>query len=166
MNLKTLYLVRHAKSSWKDPTLSDQQRPLNSRGLKNAPEMAHRLGDNNRNVDIIISSPAKRARLTAQYMAKGLDYDLEKIQQNDQLYFGGIQSMLDVITASGEDIESLMLVGHNPDMTSLFNYLCGSQTYNMPTCAIAIIQFDAGWSSASRGKGSVIDYDFPKRGLE
>ncbi len=166
MESKTLYLVRHAKSSWKDPSLTDQQRPLNTRGLKNAPEMAHRLRDASRNVDKIISSSAERARSTALYMAQGLNYDIDNIKHNDHLYFGGIQSMLDVINHSEQSVGSLMLVGHNPDLTSLFNYLCGNQTYNMPTCAIAIIHFDCDWSSVDRGTGTVIDYDFPKRGLK
>ncbi len=163
MNIKTLYLVRHAKSSWSDPSLSDQQRPLNKRGLRNGPEMADRLMHCGRSVDLIISSPAQRARSTAQYMAAGVDYDPDNIIHNDQLYFGGIHSMLDVISHSDPDVQSLMLVGHNPDMTSLFNYLCGNQTYNMPTCAIATIQFENGWSSVLKDSGMVIDYDFPKK---
>ncbi len=166
MNPKTLYLVRHAKSSWKDASLTDQQRPLNKRGRKNAPEMANRLKDNNVTVDLIISSPAKRARLTASYMAKGIDYDPDRIQQNDRLYFEGICAMLDIINQTDPHIQSLMLVGHNPDMSSLFNYLCGKQIWSMPTCAIATINFTNDWSDVCQEKGTVIDYDFPKKGLQ
>ncbi len=165
MSSKTLYLVRHAKSSWNDPTLSDQQRPLNKRGLRNAPEMAARLSDCDTHVDQIICSPANRARTTAQYMASGISYKHQNIQQNDQIYFGGIHAMIDIITQTSSGVNSLMLVGHNPDMTSLFNYLCGNQTYNMPTCAIATIGFDGDWDDVCKNSGKVLDYDYPKRGM-
>jgi len=165
VNHKTLYLARHAKSSWNDPTLSDHQRPLNKRGLKNAPEMASRLNDRNSTIDQIICSTANRARTTAQFLAQGIDYNPNDIKQDDQLYFGGIHSMIDIINSTQPSIGSLMLVGHNPDMTSLFNYLCGNQTYNMPTCAIGIIRFDGNWDDVCKNSGKVLDYDFPKRGL-
>ena len=166
MNYKTLYLVRHAKSSWDDATLSDHQRPLNQRGLNNAPEMAARLKDSNTNIDQIICSTANRARTTAQLLAEGINYNANDIKQDDQLYFGGIHSMIDIINNTPASIGSLMLVGHNPDMTSLFNHLCGNQTYNMPTCAIGIIRFDGDWDDVSKNSGKVLEYDYPKRGLK
>lgn len=163
INMKHLYLVRHAKSSWKNPSLDDIQRPLNKRGLRNAPEMAIRLEQRAAAVDLIISSPAKRAITTATYLALSIDYEIENIQQQRQLYFGGSSSMLQIINSTSALVHSLMLVGHNPDMTSLLNKLCGYQTDNMPTCAIAKISFPKGWSEIDFNDGIIEHYDFPKK---
>ncbi len=163
--MKQLYLVRHAKSAWDNPSLSDIERPLNKRGLKNAPDMADRLEALGTKVDLIISSPANRALTTAQYLASAIGYDKQQIKQQPSLYFEGTSSMLTAIKGTSSDIQSLMLVGHNPDMTSLFNSLCGHQTYNMPTCAIASIQFDKNWSQIEYNDGIIIKYDFPKNKL-
>jgi len=161
--MKTLYLVRHAKSSWKDSSLSDLQRPLNKRGLKSAPEMGQRLKIADITIDLIVSSPANRAFSTAQFLAQAIEYETSHIVQDDRLYFEGISSMLKIIQKTRPNIQSLMLVGHNPDMTSLLNRLCGYQTVNMPTCAIATIQFDQNWSDVVDHRGTLIDYDYPKK---
>jgi len=157
-----LYLVRHAKSSWEDKSLSDEQRPLNKRGRKSVLEMGSRLTIAGIQVDLIISSHALRAITTARSLAAALGYDEESIQQNRQLYFEGESAMLKVIQKTPPEIQSLMLVGHNPNMTALLNYLCGYQTDNMPTCAIATIQLKHGWPDVTRETGVLIDYDFPK----
>ncbi len=160
--MKKIYLVRHAKSSWKDSSLSDLQRPLNKRGLKNAPEMGQRLSKTNSDIDLIISSPAVRAMTTATIIADAMDYDSRIITQDDRLYFEGLSSMMDIIKKTKAQYRSLMMVGHNPDMTSLLNKLCGYQTVNMPTCSIACIQFDDEWSGISDNSGVLQSYDFPK----
>lgn len=160
--MKKLYLVRHAKSSWNDSSLSDLQRPLNSRGLKNAPEMGQRLNASNTNIELIISSPANRAFTTASLLASAIGYDVDNIQKHDGIYFNGQSSMLQIIQKTEPGIQSLMLVGHNPDMTYLLNSLCGYQVNNMPTCAIATIQFDHDWSQVTYDSGNLLDYDFPK----
>ncbi len=161
--MKTLYLVRHAKSSWKDSALSDLQRPLNNRGIKNAPEMGVRLNLMGTRLDLIISSPAKRAFTTATMLAQVIDYKLEAIVKDDRLYFENVASMIKIIQKTKPAIQSLMLVGHNPDMTTLFNKICGFQTDNMPTCAIATIQLEQEWKDITKHSGTLIDYDFPKR---
>ena len=160
--MKKLYLVRHAKSSWEDESLSDEQRPLNKRGRKSVLDMGRRLAVAGIQVDLIISSPALRALTTARSLASAIGYDAESIRQNKQLYFDGQSAMLKVIQKTPSEIQSLMLVGHNPDMTALLNLLCGYQTANMPTCAIATIQFKSGWSDVTRESGVLLDYDFPK----
>lgn len=161
--MKTLYLVRHAKSSWKDSSLSDLKRPLNKRGLRNAPEMGKRLLSAGITVDLIVSSPAKRALSTAQFLARATGYHSEHIVQDDRLYFESVSSMLAIIQKTKSTVNSLMLTGHNPDMTSLLNTLCGYQTDNMPTCTIATIQFDHDWKQAIANSGTLIEYDYPKR---
>jgi phosphohistidine phosphatase len=161
--MKTLFLVRHAKSSWDDASLSDQQRPLNKRGHKNALLMGDRLQRGAVTVQQIISSPALRALTTARYLADALDYDHDDIQIETQMYFSGIHSMLELVKSCDQKISSLMLVGHNPDMTTFSNYLCGYHTSNMPTCAISTIEFDQEWAQVEKGSGTLIDYDYPKK---
>ena len=161
--MKKLYLVRHAKSSWDNNSLSDIERPLSRRGLKNAPDMASRLYSSGVILDLIISSPAGRAISTAQILASSIGYDIKAIQQQQQLYFRGVDSMLDIIKKTHSSVQSLMLVGHNPDMTSLFNKLCGYQTENMPTCAVACIHFDDNWQNVRFNSGRVFNYSYPKK---
>ena len=161
--MNTLYLVRHAKSSWSDPSLSDQQRPLNQRGLKNAPEMGRRLSARGIRPDLIISSPARRAFTTASLIAAEIGYAEDVIVSDDQLYFDGITAMLGIINHTEPRLHSLMIVGHNPDMTSLLNQLCGYQVTNMPTCAIATVEFDLPWTGVERKTGRMVDYDYPKK---
>ena len=160
--MKKLYLVRHAKSSWEDDSLSDSQRPLNKRGQKNVLEMGRRLAASGLKPDLIIASPAVRALTTARQLASAIGYDQAAIVQNRQLYFEGKSAMLKLIQQTAPGVKSLMLVGHNPDMTSLLNSLCGFQVVNMPTCAIASIQFKQDWAEVSYERGFLFDYDFPK----
>jgi phosphohistidine phosphatase len=161
--MKSLYLVRHAKSSWKDQSLSDQQRPLNKRGHTSALAMGERLIQRNVGVELIISSPALRALTTARYLADAIDYDQENIQIESDMYFSGIDSMLALVRDCDHAINTLMLVGHNPDMTSFSNFLCGYHTSNMPTCAICTIEFDDEWKKITKGNGTLVDYDYPKK---
>ena len=160
--MKQLILVRHAKSSWDQPALSDRDRPLNKRGRKNAPEMGSRLANKGVTVDRVLSSPANRAFTTAETLAQAIGFDIKRIEKNDSMYFEGKTAMQDIVHSMPDEIDNLMLVGHNPDMTSFFNYLCGYQTVNMPTCAIARIQVDSGWHDVAANCGLVVEYDFPK----
>jgi len=134
---RVLTLVRHAKSSWNNADLSDFDRPLNSRGLKNAPEMGGRLSDANYQVDIILSSPATRAITTAEYIAAEIEYNLRNIQLREEIYEASVNALLYLISSVDEKYKTIMLVGHNPGFTQLCNYLCDANIDNMPTCSIA-----------------------------
>ena len=160
--MKKLYLARHAKSSWDNSSLSDIDRPLNNRGKKNAPQMGDRMAARGVHLDYMISSPANRARSTAEYLAAALNYDIRTIDTNDLIYFEGSSSILDVIRQTPESIKSLMVVGHNPDMTSLCHYLCDFGGMDMPTCAIASLEYDGHWSELDANSAELADYDFPK----
>ncbi len=161
--MKTLLLVRHAKSSWKDQSLPDQQRPLNKRGHASALDMGQRLSQRHIEIERIISSPALRALTTARYLADAIGFDQDEILVDSELYFSGVQSMLTLVQHCDAEINTLMLVGHNPDMTSFSNYLSGYHTSNMPTCAISTIEFDREWKNISRSSGTLLDYDYPKK---
>ncbi len=160
---KTLYLVRHAKSSWSDPSLSDRDRPLNKRGRRTAPDMGSRLALKGHQPDLIISSPAKRALMTAGIIAKELDYDKSEILTDESMYFSGDRGMLKMLEGVDDRYQRVMIVGHNPAMTSLMNSLVETSVYNMPTCAIAVIGYNmASWSALRSADGNLLDYDFPK----
>ncbi len=161
---RTLTLVRHAKSSWNHADLSDFERPLNSRGLKNAPEMGKRLAKENYLVDSIISSPAVRAISTAKLIAGELNYNTQKIEQNMKIYEASVDMLVDLVTTLDDNLFRVMLVGHNPGFTVLCNYLSDADIDNMPTCSVAQIQFDVDlWGSVSAHSGVLLDFDYPKK---
>ena len=125
--MKTLVLVRHAKSSWSDPSLDDFDRPLNKRGERNAPEMGRRLGESGLQPDIFVSSPANRARSTAEIIAKELDYPADNIIYHGDLYHASPGDLLEAVRSLGDNIETAFLFGHNPGITSN----CSSRIRNM-----------------------------------
>ena len=160
---KLLYLVRHAKSSWSDRSLSDRDRPLNKRGRRSAPDMGRRLAAQDHLPELIISSPAKRAFSTARKIARELGYDRSEIMKDESLYFSGTGAMLDLLESLDDGYQRVMIVGHNPAMTSLMNILSGSSIDNMPTCAVAVIEYPmASWSELRSVEGQLLAYDFPK----
>ena len=128
---KLLYLVRHAKSSWSDRSLSDRDRPLNKRGRRSAPDMGRRLAAQDHLPELIISSPARRAFSTARKIARELGYDRSEIMKDESLYFSGTGAMLDLLESLDDSYQRVMIVGHNPAMTSLMNILSGSSIDNM-----------------------------------
>lgn len=166
--MRRLLLVRHAKSSWKFPHLSDFERPLNGRGNRDAPHMGKRLAARGLEPDLVLSSPAARALATAKIIAGALGYPEKKIVEIGDLYGAGIRTFLDAL-AAGEKrrgkSETVMLVSHNPGVTDLVNYLTGASIGNVPTCGVAVIGFDAErWKGIGRGAGRLVDFDYPKKG--
>ena len=160
---KILYLVRHAKSSWKDTSLSDLDRPLNKRGQRNSPDMGRRMRAQGHKPDLIISSPANRAFSTACNIALELDIDESEIVTATDLYFSGGDGMLGVLESVDDRYRKVMMTGHNPTMTHLVNRLANTNIYNMPTCAIAIIGFDMeSWADLYSTDGVLLGYDYPK----
>ena len=160
---KTLYLVRHAKSSWDDPSLADRDRPLNERGLSSAPDMGRRLAAQGHKPDLVISSPARRALSTAKKLAKEMGYRESKVITDEHLYFSGTRSMVDLLEKLDDKHKKVMIVGHNPAMTSLLNILCDSEVENMPSCAVAMLDFDMeSWSELTMTDGELMDYEYPK----
>ena len=128
--MKTLFLIRHAKSSWDDTALPDKDRPLGDRGRRDAPKMGKRLAKRDVKPDLILSSPARRALTTAEIVAKKLDYKLKDIVVDDRLYTGAVHDPLNVIHKVGDKLERVMLFGHNPELT---NSRIASQARS-PTC--------------------------------
>ena len=164
--MKKLFIVRHAKSSWSHPELSDFDRPLNKRGKKNAPEMGQRLAARGVLPDTMITSPAKRAAATARRIAEAISFPRSEIQKEPQLYHGSTRNMTQVIKSVDNKINTLMIFGHNPGLTDLTNHLSGSDIYNIPTCGIVEIDFDiSSWSDLNEGLGTLVSFDYPKKVL-
>ena len=160
--MKTLFLVRHAKSSRDDTALPDKDRPLNDRGRRDAPKMGERLAKRKLKPDLILSSPARRALTTAEIIAKKLDYRIKDIVVDDRLYAGEADDLLRVIHKLGDKLERVMMFGHNPELTELAHRLSGKITH-MPTCAVAEFTFDAkSWSNIGKDKPATVALDYPK----
>jgi len=165
--MKTIYLIRHAKSSWDNPEMGDFERPLNKRGKKDAPNMAKRLKEKRVTPDFMITSPATRALDTCQEFAKILDYDKDKIKTDKRLYHASEDQILTVIRElkdrERDEEEVVLLFGHNPGLTEFASVLLNEYVDNIPTCGIikAHLKIDR-WKDAAFGCGELEFFDFPK----
>lgn len=161
--MKRLFLIRHAKSSWDSPSHDDFKRPLNNRGKKNGPEMAQRLAHLSVVPDLILASPAKRAKKTATYMAKGTGYPAESISYHEGLYLGSMTYHLDLLEKGFKKVDTVFLVGHNYTITELAEYLTDTRISNVPTCGVVAIEYtDKKGFSRDSGRGKLLFFDFPK----
>lgn len=162
--MKTLLLVRHAKSSWDYPGLTDFERPLNKRGHRDAPLMGNLLKEKNIIPDLIISSPATRAITTARYFADSMEYPLEKINTDERLYEAGPLDITNVISEVDDSVNFLMIVSHNPGLTEVADQLTGKIIENIVTSAIFSIDFDTdSWSKANKKNANIGFYEYPKK---
>jgi phosphohistidine phosphatase len=160
--MKTLLLVRHAKSSWNEPGLSDRERPLNDRGERDAPKMGERLAKEGVKPDVILSSPAVRAFETARRLGESLGFRRKDIRVDDRLYLADEDDLLEVIREMDDGTKRLMLVGHNPGLADLAHRFSGTISA-MPTCAVAIFGFDAkSWADAGHAKPASVAVYTPK----
>lgn len=162
--MKHLILVRHAKSSWKEPELEDHERPLGKRGERDAPYMAKIFRDKKIDVDLIVSSTAVRALSTAYEFAKKLDYKKENILRSSEIYNADTDALFDYVKALDDENSTVMLFGHNPIFTWFANALSNSNIENIPTCGIVTIDFDVKkWNEIAGGKGSLRFFEYPKK---
>jgi phosphohistidine phosphatase len=134
--MKTLLLMRHAKSSWKDSHIPDHDRPLNRRGKHDAPLMGKLLRDQKMNLDLIISSTALRAETTANLIAKAVKYKVEIILDRS-IYNAEPTNLLTILSNCSDEYNSILLVGHNPTVEETVQMLANSAEITMATCAIA-----------------------------
>jgi phosphohistidine phosphatase len=151
-----LSLIRHAKSSWQDAGLRDFDRPLNARGLRDAPMMGKRVADHGITFDQVITSPALRALSTARLIAAQLDYPETAIQPLQQLYDASVGNLLQCVQSLDSQHHRIALVAHNPGLTGLCNFLSGEAIVNLPTCAVAVIEFPLDdWQAVYRESGNL-----------
>jgi phosphohistidine phosphatase len=162
--LKILTIVRHAKSSWKDTSLSDRKRPLNTRGERDAPVMGRRIHEHGIRPSLIITSPAKRAWKTAKIIAREIHYPLEFLQREDGLYLASLDEILDTIVAQDNGFNNLMIVGHNPGLTDFANFLVPGLTNNLPTAGVVSVEIDQDdWSLYTQPQARLLVHDWPKK---
>jgi phosphohistidine phosphatase len=162
--LKKLYLVRHAKSSWGNPELRDLDRPLNDRGKRDAPFMGRLMKQKGIKPGLLITSPAIRAYFTAGFFAAELDYSEDNIVKEEELYEAGVTDIIKVISRVNDDIESIMLFGHNPGLTEFCNYISDKQIDNIPTSAVvSLILKKKHWNETGKKSYRLEFFEYPKK---
>lgn len=159
-----LFLLRHGKSSWDDISLIDFDRPLGRRGLKDASKMGKYFSKEHKKPQLIISSPARRARETAELFADAIEYKIEKIQFEQPIYEASLDDLMNIIHNIEDTYDRIMLIGHNPGFTELANHLTDKENIdNIPTCGILGIEFDVNsWKKIESKKGKFLFFDYPK----
>ena len=160
---KNLFIVRHAKSDWSFD-LRDFDRPLNSRGFRDAPTMADRLSIYFPKTLHLISSPAKRALTTAQIFAEKRAIPIQEIQQFPQIYEASAKELLNLINTLPDNYENVALFGHNPGVSDLINYLTDASIMDIPTCTWAHIHFEIAdqWAEVSGNSGQLLKLASPR----
>ncbi len=162
--MKTLFLLRHAKSSWDNPKLKDFERPLSGRGINDAPVIADRFLSRYSSVDCIICSPAMRAKSTAKLFAENINFPVDDIISNPELYFAGTSMFLKAASLVDENCESAMLVGHNPAITDFVNDMANTDIDNIPTCGLVELSLPLeDWSDIEPGDAKLVEFDYPKK---
>jgi phosphohistidine phosphatase len=161
--VKTLIVIRHAKSSWDDITLGDFNRPLNERGERDAPRMGKRLKEKRIVPDLLISSPATRALTTCRKFADILGYPQSNIKPEDDLYHANEDEILRIIHSINNKHDTVLIFGHNPGVTDFVNKLTNTFINNVPTCGVVSCSIPVeDWSAIEWGKADLNFFDFPK----
>ncbi len=162
--MKQLYLMRHAKSDWSGYYVSDFERTLNKRGRKAAPLMGEVLAQMGIAPDLIVASPATRAKMTAEFVAGALGYLAEKIRFAEDIYEASVPELMRIVHALPDDVDKVLIVGHNPAMTGLINTLGDLELENLPTAGVAGFAFDTDrWQDIAPHTGRVLFYEYPKK---
>ena len=161
--MKTLYLLRHAKSSWGKPNLEDKDRPLNDRGASDIPIMSARLRKNS-SIEAIISSTAVRAFTTANLIAEGIGFPVESVELDSAIYLAGPLNLLKIVRKLDDRLVEVMLVCHNPSITEFANCMLGAHIDNIPTCGLVKLKLDINaWVCTEFERGTLLDFDYPKK---
>lgn len=162
--MKHLVLIRHAKSSWKDAGLRDIERPLNKRGLRDAPEAGRRLKGWGMVPDRVLCSPAVRARMTAGLLLAELGLDERVLDVRDEIYGASADGLLGLVSGLDDALGRVFLVGHNPDLTLLARRVAFYPVENLPTCAMFGVSFACRrWAELPRTLGTLQFFDFPRK---
>ena len=162
--MKRLFVIRHAKSSWDDPSLKDFERPLNKRGKRDAPFMSQLLAGKEDSLDQIVASPANRAATTAGYFAEAFGIPSEQLIFNKNIYEAHHSTLQNIINAFDNKWESVAMFGHNPGFTNLVNLFTTEYLSNLPTCGIVkIVGLVDSWSEFTPDNAAVRVIHYPKQ---
>jgi len=165
--MKTLLLIRHAKSSWDQAGLSDFDRALNERGKNDAPAMAKRVKEKEIELDHLVSSPAKRARKTAKYFAEEFGFKKEDIKLVEGLYGATQSEFLQVIRDIKDKYKTVALFSHNPGITDFASSLTSIRIENMPTCSVFALKIKTdNWNDFESAEKNFLFFDYPKNSLD
>lgn len=163
--MKTLYLMRHAKSSWKDPRLTDHQRPLNKRGIRNVQVMGKRLIARSIHLDRIVSSDARRALDTAVPIGEWLGLYSSAVQPEPLLYHASKEDIVNFVRGLDNSLQQVMIVGHNPGLHEVANLFFAPPVPKLPTAGIVTLVLDIDkWKNIDPKRLIHCDFDFPKKG--
>lgn len=161
--MKRLILLRHAKSDWSNIELTDFQRPLNERGRKDAPEMGRRIRKTEFNPEIILVSTANRTKETISLFVSAAEWEKTDLIEKDWLYLASQEEYIKYIEKMHDEVTHLCICGHNPTISNVINYFAGESITNVPTCGIAVIDFEFdSWKEIGFDTGKLIYYDYPK----
>ncbi len=161
--MRILYLIRHAKSSWDNPGLRDFNRPLNDRGMREAPVMAQLLANQGVRPDLLVSSPAKRALTTALFFAGQFDIPDNQVLREQDIYEADPTDILRIISHLPDSAATVCLFGHNPTFTEVANRFSDVFIDNIPTCGIVRIESDVDkWNAVYEENSRVTARFFPK----
>lgn len=164
--MKTVFFVRHAKSSWDNPSMRDIDRPLNERGLRDAPQMGLKLKQLNAGIDLIVSSPAKRAYTTATFFAAALGLAPEKIVLEPKLYEAMSEDVISVINGISDEYHCIAVFGHNPTFTFIANLFTEDYIDNIPTCGVFQVNAKINsWQEFGENNGRLTAFYYPKQSL-
>jgi len=159
--MRILYLLRHAKSSWNDPTLRDFDRPLKKRGREAAERIGERMASETLSNPLVICSPAVRTRETAEVVLASAKLQVEP-RFDERIYEASLRELVEIVTEIPNDKEVAIMIGHNPGFEELLSFLTGEHR-RMPTCALAKIRFeDVSWNEVRAGEGSLEWFTAPK----
>jgi len=160
--MKTIVLVRHAKSSWDHINLKDHDRPLNARGLRDAPRMANWLSNSKYNPSSLIVSSAKRAQETAHEFQIASEISSNEFVTEPELYHAGMKEWITVLERFWLKEGTTAFFAHNPGITNVINWLCDENIFNVPTCGTAVIGFPQDLNRIDSGVGQLLEYKIPK----
>jgi phosphohistidine phosphatase len=163
--VKRLILLRHAKSSWSDGSLADAERPLSPRGERDAPRMGQRLRGRGAWPDVVVASPARRARRTARLVCQAIGHPEGSIKLDPALYLASPEAILAVVATQAEPADSVMVVGHNPGLTELANLLLPDLALdNLPTTGVVAVDVDTDrWTNVLGVACRLAFLDYPKK---
>lgn len=162
-HMKSLLLIRHAKSSWDNPQQNDFDRTLNARGLKDAPAMAKKLADQNIQIDAFLSSPAVRAKQTCEFFLEAFNKGENEIQLLSQLYLPEPSVFEETIVSLPDSVGTVAIFSHNNGITEFANQLTEAKIDNMPTCCIFSVKIETdSWSKFAKAKKNFWFVDYPK----
>lgn len=161
--MKELLLLRHAKSSWDNANLGDIKRPLNEKGRADAPLMGEQIAKLDFVPQIIFSSTAVRTRETIALVCESAHWPIEKVRFETDLYTFDVEDVMHFIASISDKFEQVMMVGHNPAYTFLFNFLSDDSIDNLPTCGACLLRFDLEkWADLKHKKGETLWIGSPR----